>query len=138
MDPSNIISERTRKDKGTVYDRSREPLLSHRDITQHDEDEDGTGQTDDRQDPEREVGDTLTGSEEEEQNNTFEDMDKDKDDDDEEVKDENTIDNHIEDTYTIYGNKITTVTRPLQVKVILGKARLEVEMAKTLKILIQY
>ena len=136
MDPSNIISERTRKDKGTVYDRSREPLLSHRDIAQHDEDEDGTGQTDDRQDPEREVGDTLTGSEEEEQNNTFEDMDKDKDD--EEVKDENTIDNHIEDTYTIYGNKITTVTRPLQVKVILGKARLEVEMAKTLKILIQY
>ena len=136
MDPSNIISERTRKDKGTVYDRSREPLLSHRDITQHDEDEGGTGETDDRQDPEREVGDTLTGSEEEEQNNTFEDMDKDKDD--EEVKDENTIDNHIEDTYTIYGNKITTVTRPLQVKVILGKARLEVEMAKTLKILIQY
>ena len=45
---SNIVSGRTRKGKGTVYDQARNPLISHRDITQLDEDE-ITVHTDDRQ-----------------------------------------------------------------------------------------
>ena len=45
---SNIVSGRTRKDKETVYDQTGIPLLSHRDITQLEEDED-TVHTEDRQ-----------------------------------------------------------------------------------------
>ena len=44
---SNIVSGRTRKGKGTVYDQTGIPLLSHRDITQLEEDED-TVHTEDR------------------------------------------------------------------------------------------
>ena len=44
---SDIVSGRTRKGKGTVYDQTGIPLLSHRDITQLEEDED-TVHTEDR------------------------------------------------------------------------------------------
>ena len=88
---SNIVSGRTRIGKGTVYDQAGNPLISHRDITQLDEDE-VTVHTDDRQNHNPGTNDTDTmytgNNDEDDEDDEEEDVVLDEEEEDEEEEEE--------------------------------------------------
>ena len=158
---SNIVSGRTRKGKGTVYDQAGNPLISHRDITQLDEDE-VTVHTDDRQNrtsgtnatDNRSTGNNDEDDEDEEEEDVELNEEEEEEDEEEEDEEEEDVEMQNEDDIrgptvnfsTTFGNEdnnvlgtnnvideITTVSDHTETHTVWGKARGEAEIAKSLQ-----